>query len=72
MPQCVPSIYVQTSSRLDAEELAWSLLADDVRLVRADGEQWAVRVVAPDASEAAEQVVRCVRRLRLGPVELGD
>ena len=68
MALCVPPIYVQTSSRSDAEELAWSLLADDVRLVRSADDRWGVWLVAADAAATVETVSRCVERLRLGPV----
>ncbi len=66
----MPSIYVETASRKDAEELAWSLLAADVRLA-VRGDQWAVQITAATVGESApaiETVERCVRRLRLGPV----
>ena len=68
----MPPIYLRTASRSDAEELAWSLLAEDVRLVRGDRDRWGVRVVAADASAGTEEIVRCIERLHLGPVEFID
>jgi hypothetical protein len=59
----MPPIYVQASSRDDAEQLAWSLLSEDVRLAF-EGDDWSVRV-PPDALDALE---RCIVRLQLGPV----
>jgi hypothetical protein len=59
----MPPIYVQASSRDDAEQLAWSLLSEDVRLAF-EGDEWGVRV-PPDALDAVE---RCIGRLQLGPV----
>ncbi len=63
----VPPIFVQTSTRADAEQLAWSLLVDEVRLAF-QGDVWCVRVIALDVAATVEAVERCVHRLRLGPV----